>query len=58
MTGQNLASMGCLTGILEVKRNLCLIVTILAALRPKQMAGQWWHMPLIPALGRQKKEDF
>jgi len=21
-------------------------------------AGQWWHMPLIPALGRQKQVDF
>jgi hypothetical protein len=21
-------------------------------------AGQWWHMPLIPALRRQKQEDF
>jgi hypothetical protein len=21
-------------------------------------AGQWWHMPLIPALGRQWKADF
>jgi hypothetical protein len=21
-------------------------------------AEQWWHMPLIPALGRQKQSDF
>jgi hypothetical protein len=21
-------------------------------------AGQWWHMPLIPALGRQRQMDF
>jgi hypothetical protein len=21
-------------------------------------AGWWWHMPLIPALGRQKQADF
>jgi hypothetical protein len=20
--------------------------------------GQWWHMPLIPALGRQREVDF
>jgi hypothetical protein len=23
-----------------------------------QCAGQWWHMPLIPALGRRKQVDF
>jgi hypothetical protein len=22
------------------------------------IAGQWWHMPLIPALGRQRQTDF
>jgi hypothetical protein len=24
----------------------------------KNPPGQWWHMPLIPALGRQKQADF
>ena len=23
-----------------------------------EVAGQWWHMPLIPALGRQRQLDF
>jgi hypothetical protein len=22
------------------------------------LAGQWWHTPLIPALGEQKQENF
>ena len=22
------------------------------------LAGQWWHMPLMPALGRQGQADF
>jgi hypothetical protein len=28
------------------------------AIRIKLVAGQWWHMPLIPALGRQRQVDF
>jgi hypothetical protein len=24
----------------------------------KKLAGQWWCMPLIPALGRQRQADF
>jgi hypothetical protein len=27
-------------------------------LRVLLMAGQWWHMPLLPALGRQRQADF
>jgi hypothetical protein len=24
----------------------------------KRKAGQWWHMPLISAFGRQRQVDF
>jgi hypothetical protein len=24
----------------------------------KELGWTWWHMPLIPALGRQRQEDF
>ena len=27
-------------------------------LRQGSCARRWWHMPLIPALGRQKQVDF
>jgi hypothetical protein len=27
-------------------------------LKNKTEAGQWWHTPLIPALGRQRQTDF
>jgi hypothetical protein len=36
------------------------VIPNLTVLRGKnlKMAGQWWHTPLIPALGRQKQADF
>jgi hypothetical protein len=30
----------------------------LSAAKSITLAGQWWRMPLIPALGRQWQEDF
>jgi hypothetical protein len=31
---------------------------ILFTLKIHKLAGQWWCMPLIPALGRQRQADF
>ena len=28
------------------------------ALKVEKRAGQWWHTPLIPALGRQRQVDL
>jgi hypothetical protein len=36
-----------------VHMNIIVCLTILAV-----RAGQWWLMPLIPALGRQRQADF
>jgi hypothetical protein len=33
-------------------------IWIRAGQQKESSAGQWWHMPLIPALGRQKQADF
>jgi hypothetical protein len=31
---------------------------LIVVLRFKNKAGQWWHTPVISALGRQRQEDF
>jgi hypothetical protein len=32
--------------------------TLIEVLRKSLLARQWWHTPLIPALGRQRQADF
>jgi hypothetical protein len=27
-------------------------------IKQTKTAGQWWHTPLVPALGRQRQADF
>jgi hypothetical protein len=34
------------------------LVTQADNLKKVSVAGQWWRMPLIPALGRQRQVDF
>jgi hypothetical protein len=31
---------------------------ILLLNKKQQLAGQWWHTPIIPAPGRQRRADF
>jgi hypothetical protein len=39
-------------------KNIILEILIASSLRIKKSARQWWHMPLIPALGRWRQVDF
>jgi hypothetical protein len=33
-------------------------LVVLGSIRKQAEARQWWHMPLIPALGRQTQADI
>jgi hypothetical protein len=34
------------------------IIVLSQAIEKNVLARQWWHTPLIPALGRQRQVDF
>jgi hypothetical protein len=34
------------------------VATVYLHIINKSLAGWWWYMPLIPALGRQRQADF
>jgi hypothetical protein len=34
------------------------VITVFKSVKIKLLDGRWWHMPLIPALGRQRQADF
>ena len=43
---------------LNYRIKLCLPYTKHTLLIILKFAGRWWHMPVIPALGRQRQADF
>ena len=44
----------------EMQENIAKQVEVLKEETQKSLkeAGQWWYMPVIPALGRQRQADF
>jgi hypothetical protein len=47
----------------QTARVLCplrefIVIVVVIVFKISLKAGQWWHKPLIPKLGRQRQADF
>jgi hypothetical protein len=61
--GRAVSDLICIeTSLQPIRSFLTNVVSLKPPMRPylkeKKKSWVWWHMPLIPALGRQRQADF